>query len=259
MTEVERHATTRVRHELKTRPLTVASVQSLTPRMLRIVVTGDALADFVSDGFDDHVKLIFQPPGQPLKMGDGDRPPMRDFTPRAHDNAARTLTLDFALHQQGIATEWAEAAKVGDTLTVGGPRGSMVIPDDFDGYLMIGDESALPAIARRLEELRPEAKVVVIATVAGPDEQIPLRSETNLSVHWVHRPLDRGNDPTPVLDALVGVALPDGDVHVWIAGENTVAKAARRHLVEDRGLNPAWMKAASYWKQGEADAHEKIT
>ncbi|MGG2362277.1 siderophore-interacting protein, partial [Salmonella enterica] len=68
----------------------------VTPNMIRLVFAGDELGDFASLGFDDHVK-IFVPTGR------GDTA-MRDYTPRAFDRDARTLTLDFAVHEAGPAT-----------------------------------------------------------------------------------------------------------------------------------------------------------
>ena len=76
---------------------------------------------------------------------------MRDYTPRAFDAAGNRLTIDFALHDAGPATAWALNARPGETLLIGGPRGSTVVPDDFDFYLLAGDETALPSIGRRLE------------------------------------------------------------------------------------------------------------
>ena len=133
----------RVRHELKRRELTVIGVDDVTPNFRRVTLTGDSLADFVSASFDDHVKLIFAPDA------DG-APVMRDYTPRRFDNAARELVIEFAQHGDGPAAAWAAQAQPGHTLTVGGPRGSFIIPTDFDWHLLVGDETALPAVARRL-------------------------------------------------------------------------------------------------------------
>ncbi len=245
----------RVRHELKRRVLTVAAVEPLTPRMVRIVLGGDDLSDFVSLGYDDHVKLMF-PPDRPL--AEGERPPMREFTPRAYDNEARTLAIDFALHDSGLANDWAAGVSVGDRLAVGGPRGSMVVEDTFDWYLLVGDESAVPAIARRLEELRPEARALVVIAVAGPEEEIPLPSRADTDITWVHRPLAEGDDPAPILEALAALQLPEGEGYCWAAGEHAVAKAVRAHLVERPQVNTDWLKAAAYWRKGHADSHEKI-
>ncbi len=107
--------------------------------MIRITLTGD-LDGFTSLGFDDHVKLFFpdgtaNADGTPNALG-------RDFTPRRYDRAANTLEIDFAIHEAGPATRWARRRKPGQTLPLGGPRGSFVIPTSYDWHLLIGDETA---------------------------------------------------------------------------------------------------------------------
>ena len=174
---IDHRAPYRVRHELHRRLLTVRQVQRLSPHMLRITLGGDDLQGFTSLGFDDHVKLIFADPatGQTALSTDGPRPPMRDYTPRHFDAVAQTLEIDFALHDAGPATQWAEQATPGQQIGVGGPRGSLVIPLAFDGYLLVGDDTALPAIARRLAELPAGAPVVVLAEVDAQGNPVDVR------------------------------------------------------------------------------------
>src|SRR5215470_17078434 len=173
----------RVRHATKMRLLQVREVSRLTPKMVRIVVGGEALAGFVSAAHDDHVKLLFPQPGQdkpvlptptpngPVYPEGAPRPAARDYTPRSYDAAANTLTIDFVLHGEGPATSWAAQAQPGHFLGIGGPRGSFIVPDDFDWYLLAGDETALPAIGRRLEELPPGTHALVVVEVADAGEE----------------------------------------------------------------------------------------
>jgi NADPH-dependent ferric siderophore reductase len=260
-----RHATTRVRHEPRRRLLTVQQVERITPQMARITLGGD-LAGFVSASYDDHVKVFFPLPGRneptlPEPGPDGtvpegvERSPGRDYTPRRFD--ADRLVIDFALHDAGPATSWAAQAKEGQKLAVGGPRGSFVVTDDFDWYLFVGDETALPAIGRRLEELRAGARAVVVAAVTGREEEQRFESRAAVETVWVHRPLSQATDPAPLVDAVRGLTLPStGDGYAWAAGESQTAKLLRRHFVDERGLNKAWVKAAGYWKQGATAIHE---
>lgn len=236
-----------VRHELKRRRLTVASVERLTPHMIRIVAAGADLADFASLAPDDHVKLIV--PG-----ADGAQE-MRDYTPRAYDVAARTLTLDFAVHDAGPATAWALAAKPGDPVTIGGPRGSRVLRSLVRRWLLIGDETALPAIGRRIEELPPEAEVVLLAAVPGPQDEQRFAGAARLAARWIHRPVAAAADPLPLLEALAETEIPD-DAFVWIAAEAGVARALRMAALS-RGHDRRRMKASGYWVAGEADASVK--
>lgn len=257
---IDPRAPYRVRHELHRRLLTVAQVQQLTPHMVRVTLGGDDLEGFTSLGFDDHVKLIFADPvtGELALSADGPRPQMRDYTPGRFDAVAQTLEIDFALHDAGPATQWAEQAAPGQQIGVGGPRGSMVIPMAFDGYLLVGDDTALPAIARRLAELPAGAPVVVLAEVDSPADELVFDSAANVQLTWVHR---RGAAPgttTLLLDALKTLALPSGDFHTWVACETGAAKALRAHLVAERGARPQWTKAAGYWRLGSADSHENM-
>ena len=304
----------RVRHELKMRLLQVRRVEHVTPRLLRVTLAGDDLEGFTSAAFDDHVKVFFPAPGQDKPdlpqlgpngpTGPGgpdatDTPPAarRDYTPRRYDPATRELDIEFALHGHGPAAEWAAQATAGQYLGIGGPRGSMVMEGDFDGYLMVGDETALPAIARRLDELPAGARVCVVAEVADAQEEQTFRTLADLTVRWVHRGAsddaadnaahdaahDAGDDAADdaaaaktavqaaagdaaighaaagdaVVAALRDLRLPDGDIYAWVAAESSVAKAVRAYLVGERGLNKVWVKAAGYWRRGAEATHDK--
>jgi len=241
---------TRHRFELKRRELTVAEAYRLTPHMIRIVLHGPELADFVSLAPDDHVKLIF-PSGT-------DAPLMREYTPRAFDTVAQTLTLDFAVHDAGPATDWALSAQPGDMLTVAGPRGSGVVSADFDWWVLIGDETALPAIGRWAEELPEGARVITLAAIPGEADRQSLTSKATLDSHWCLRPASEAADPAPLLEAAKALELPaQGRGFIFIAAEARVARALRDHFSEVRGHPRAWMKAAGYWTQGAADTADK--
>jgi NADPH-dependent ferric siderophore reductase len=243
-----RHQIHRVRHELRRRMLTVTAVEMLTPQMRRIVFTSPELHDFVSASHDDHIKLFF------AGTADDGKPAMRDFTPRRFHTARGTLTIDFALHDAGPATQWAAAAQVGDALQIGGPRGSSVVPDDFDWYLLIGDETALPAIGRRAEELRAGVPVATFV-IGGEDTTIVTRAAW--TPHWIARQGGFG-DAEWLHAALAQHKFPEGEGFVWIAAEASVALHLRSYVVDVRGHPREWTKAAGYWKRGVADAHEKI-
>ncbi|VVD90731.1 NADPH-dependent ferric siderophore reductase [Pandoraea iniqua] len=261
----------RVRHELRMRLLEVRSVESITPHMLRVTLGGNDLEGFTSPGFDDHVKLFFPNPetgelSMPQVGPEGVRKPapgdaprlMRDYTPRRFDAETKTLVIDFAMHESGPATQWARSAKPGDRLGVGGPRGSFVIPMNFDGYVLIGDDTALPAISRRLAELPAGALVFVFAEVDSPADRLRFTSEADVVVEWIYREGAPAGESTALIDALQVATLPAGDLHAWVAAESGVAKAVRQHLVGERGLNPKWVKAASYWRRGDAAVHENL-
>ena len=258
----------RVRHELRFRALTVASVENLTPTMRRIVLEGDDLDGFTSLGFDDHVKLFPVAPGQTLTLPtvgpDGPvfpdpRPVARDYTPRAFDPANRRLTIDFVTGHGGPATEWAEAATPGAVVGIGGPRGSFIVPTAFADHVLIGDETALPAIARRLEELPAGVRAHVVVEVDDAASRLPLASGADLSVTWVERNgglRARSGDLEAAMDTTLA-SVDRADAYVWIAAESAVAKTLRSKALS-MGFSPKAMKAAGYWRQGAVGAHEVI-
>lgn len=247
----------RVRHDTRRRRLVVKDIMKLTPHMTRVTLGGDELAGFVSLGFDDHIKLFFPDAVSTERDVNGDpKPVSRDYTPRRYDAASNTLEIDFALHQAGPATQWAEQAKPGDILNIGGPRGSLVIPTGFDWHLLIGDDTALPAIGRRLAELPAKARAVVLAEVDSAADEMPFEHAADASITWVHRNGAEHGSPQPLTEALKQLALPGGDYYAWVACESLTAKALRAQLVADKGANPKWVRAAGYWRRGAAAVHD---
>ncbi len=258
----------RVRHETKTRLLQVRAVSRLTPKMVRVVVGGEALNGFISAAHDDHVKLFFPQPGQdkpilptpspngPVYPEGAPRPAARDYTPRHYDAASNALTIDFVLHGDGPATTWAEQAQPGQSLGIGGPRGSFIVPDDFDWYLLVGDEAALPAIGRRLEELPAGTRVIAVIEVPDAGEEQQFKTRARLEMHWLHRDGAAAGGELLLQKALAELALPPGEGYAWVAAEAAAAKALRRYLVDQRGLPKDRVKAAAYWKRGAVAVHE---
>ena len=233
----------RVRHETKRRELAVVRVDDLSPHFRSVTFGGDALADFTSASFDDHVKFI-------LDTG-GAAPVMRDYTPRRYDLHTRELTIEFALHGDGPAADWAARARPGVRATIAGPRGSFIIPLDFDWHLLAGDETALPAIARRLEELPAGAQAIVLVQVDDPRDRRDLVSAATASVQWVGR-------ADELIAAVRALQLPAGEGYAWCAGEAGAMVGLRRVLVEEKGHDRRAIRAAAYWKQGAVAHHENL-
>ncbi|MFT4256141.1 MAG: siderophore-interacting protein [Pseudoxanthomonas sp.] len=238
----------RVRHEPRRRTLRVLRSERLTPNMQRLTLGGPELRDFASESPDDHIKLFFPQPGGGEEM--------RDYTPRRFDRDKGELVVDFVVHEGGPATAWAKRAKPGDALAVGGPRGSRVIAGPIRRWLFVGDESALPAIGRFVEELPAGDRATLAVSVPGADDAQVLASRAEVSAHWIARDGGDAGDPAPLLRALAALEIP-GDCFVWAAAEAGVARAIRRHLIDERGHPPKWMKIAGYWVRGEANASIK--
>jgi NADPH-dependent ferric siderophore reductase len=230
----------RVRYETQRRELNVTRVVPRGERFVAITVQGDALRTFASASFDDHVKLM-------LPDGAGGMQ-MRDYTPRAFDTASGELVLEFALHGQGPFTEWAAQAQVGQMLTVAGPRGSMVIPMDYEWHLLVGDDSAWPAIARRLEELPADARVQVLLLMPDAPNWPATTSATPRCFAT----------PEALTQALRELTLPAGEGFVWCAGEAQLMATLRDVLLREKGHPKEALKVAAYWKQGATGYHAKL-
>ena len=228
----------RVRHELKRRNLTVTHVEQLTPNFRRITFTDASLGDFVSASFDDHIKVF---------VGDA----RRDYTPRSFDNAARELVIEFALHGEGPAAEWAAQAAPGHTLEIGGPKGSMIVPLDYDWHLLVGDETAFPAVARRLGQLPAGVRAIAVLQAADAADRRDFESAANVDLTWV-------TTDAELLSAVRALALPAGDGYAWCAGEAACMAALRRELVDVKGHPREAIRAAAYWKRGATGHHENL-
>jgi NADPH-dependent ferric siderophore reductase len=223
---------------------TVTETAWLTPGMVRIVVGGRDLEGFEAGAFTDHyVKCRF-----------ADK--TRSYTVRAWDPERCLLTLDFVVHgSRGIAGPWAAQAKPGDVLELIGPGGAFTPSPEADWHLMVGDEAVLPAIAVSLSRVAARVPVFVVVEVDGSEHEQPLSSPGDLQVVWVHRPPGAGAGAAPglQLEAVRGLALPDGRGHVFLHGEATTVRVVRRHLVLKRGLPAESLSASGYWKLSRTD------
>ena len=171
------HTNTQVRRDPHLRSVQVVRCETITPQMRRIVFGGSELAGFQSDAPDDHVKLFFPNADGafvlPTMTAEGPRydagavpSPGRDYTPRYFDPQSGELSIDFVLHGDGVASSWAALAQPGDDLKIGGPRGSFLVADDYDHYVLLGDETALPAIGRWLEAMPADMHAEVYIEIA---------------------------------------------------------------------------------------------
>lgn len=263
-----------VHPKLVRRDLRVARVEEITPRYRRIVLTGDVLVagfPFVQFACNDHVKVYFPDPetGQIIayrEIGDdewevdgaGD-PIRRDYTPRAWNPETQELTLDFVVHEHGIAGVWARDAKPGDELIVMGPRANWLLPENYSHYLAAGDETALSAISRVIEEAPTGAHVTAVIEVAAAAEEQPLTPAAGgtLDLRWVHR------DTAPIGDghlsaletAVKAVGLPEdlSGLYAFAAGETGAMRPIRHYLRRDLDLPKQQVIVDGYWKRGTAD------
>jgi NADPH-dependent ferric siderophore reductase len=242
----------------------VIETQRLSPTMVRVVLGGNGLDGYTpAPHTDQYVNALFIPDGAPYQApfdpeaakatAAEHRPRGRRFTIRRWDPAARTIAIDFVVHGDvGYAGCWAARAKAGDLLQLTGPSGAYT-PDPTAGWhLLVGDESALPAIAASLEQVRPGVATVVVVVVDDAASEVPLESPGDLRVHWVHRSIAPA-DPQLVADAVAAIPFPHGRADVFVHGEAAEVRAVRRHLVGERGIDVAGASISPYWRRGETD------
>lgn len=267
-------------YPISLRELEVSEIIDLSPRMRRVIFTGEdlrannrfgvAVPDLVSMGFDDDIRMIFPEPTNgrrpfPPPLSDGRlqwtaeiNGLFRTYTVRAFDRVAGTLSVDFVRHGTGLASQWVAGAKRGDRLYIAGPKACGSLPSHCASLVLIGDETALPAVARCLEDLHAEGadtRVTAVIEVADEQEVIALTAPAGADIRWQLR--SRGESLLSGASELnlAGVA---NDVFVWGAGESSALKPLRS-LVRDAGVSPENTEFVGYWKQREAATHDDGT
>ena len=232
--------TRRIRYPSRLRELSVVAVERPFPCMIRVTLSGADLADFATGAADDWLRLMVPgPDGTPVP---------RYYTPRRFDAARRELVIDLVDHAVGPAAAWARRARVGDRVSVGGPVGSAPIEGRVAHWLLIGDETALPAIGRRIEEMGPGDSVTSLVAVPSPADRQPLPTAARHEALWICRPAAEAARPGPLLEALQGIVIPPR-CFVWLAAEAGVVRALRGALAA-RGVTRGWIRHAGYWSAG---------
>jgi NADPH-dependent ferric siderophore reductase len=253
--------------ERRPRPVTrleTLRTERITPHMIRIVAGGPGLADFVPNGFADaYVKVLFKRPGvtypEPFDLQDvrarlprEQWPRMRSYTVRSFDPVAGELALDFVHHgDTGLAGPWAVNARPGDELLLSGPGGAYRPKDDVDWHLLVGDESALPAIGASLEAMPPGATVRAFVLVEDAAERQALATKADAQVTWLHRAA--GATGADLAAAVRALGFPEGAVQAFVHGEAGFVRTLRRHLLDERGVRKDLLSLSGYWRQGKDD------
>ena len=249
---------------------TVLRTESLSTSLVRVVCGGGTLSRFEPSPFtDSYVKVVFVHPDVPRPLPrteDGrvdldagreglspDRlPRMRSYTVRDFDRAAAELTLDFVVHgDAGLAGPWAAAARVGDEVLLLGPGGGYAPDATADRHLLVGDASAVPAIAVALERLTPEAVGDVVVEVHDATEEVPLAAPAGVTVTWVHSDDERPG--TRLVDAVRGLPWSDVDLQAFVHGEASAVRELRRYLRTERGMGLDRLSISGYWRLGVDD------
>lgn len=242
----------------------VVRTEWITPHTVRLVLGGEGPAELEAGEFTDHyIKVLFAPEGvtypEPFDMeriraefSRDQWPTTRTYTVRAWDPAAGEMTIDFVVHgDEGLAGPWAARAKPGDTMRFLGPGGGYAPDPAADWHLLVGDESALPAIAASLERAPAGAVVRAFVEIPGPAEEQKIATPDGIEITWLHR----GSRPLgeALVAAVRGLDFPDGAVHAFVHGEAGFVKELRRHLRMERSIPRERLSISGYWRLGQTD------
>lgn len=246
------------------RVLEVLRVKRITPLMHRVTLGGEEICG-IPEG--PNIKLIILPRGTkdpvwPIHGPDGKRamppgcpePTTRTYSLRRLDRAAGELDVDFVMHGAGVASIWAEEARPGDRIGIGGPGGPEVRPADW--YLLAGDHTALPAISRILEHLPSDARGHAFVEVPNAFEEQDILRPAGVTLTWVY---------TKGVDALERAVrtMPwpsEKKIYAWLAAESSAVRSLRGYVRDEKGLNRGEFLSIGYWRRGmsEPEYHEKL-
>jgi len=253
-------------HPISLRELRVVAVRDVTPGMRLVTLTGTELGAFVRDGIDcppfvtcspdDHVKLFFERDGElvlpsqdvgHLDWPEDRSPTSRDYTVRSFDAVKATLDIEMLTTHDGPGGDWARELTLGDRIHVAGPPYSLTHPIDTGPVLLVGDDAALPAIARFFDEAAPGVDMHAIVLVEPDQATYPLPSDRVTVV--VRSTPGADVDLGPLLTAAWERMPP---AFVWGGLEYSAARALRREL-KDRGVSRDRSYVSHYWRRDEYD------
>lgn len=246
------------------REMRVIEVSNVTPNMRRVRLGGENLQRFSHGGL--HIRLLFPQKGvakpQWPVMGEDGRPVWPDgearldtrvYTIRNIDPPAGWVDIDMVVHGDDCdapGSGWAVNVQPGDIVGMTGPGGGDA--SEAKWYLLAGDETALPAIGRILEELPEGAKAVVRVEIANAAEQQNLVSRADVDLQWLHRNGAPAGTTTLLQDAVRAVEFPqdEKDIYVWAGCEFNAFRAIRTYMRKERGVAKDRHLVVAYWRRG---------
>lgn len=253
---------------MATTRFTVTATSWVTPSLRRVHLHSDDLSAFAGSDFSDrYVKLVFPKPGMTLpeqvdvRAMRGTLPPeqlpdVRTYTALHPNLGAGTIDIDFVVHgDEGVAGPWAAQAAPGDTLVANGPGGAYRPDPAADWHLLVGDESAAPAITAALEALPPRAVARVVLLVESAEHEPQLPMPAGGTAAFVHRAGAAGGPSDSLLEAAVrAVPWLPGRVHAFVHGEaDEVMRGVRPYLRAERGLTREQLSISGYWRRGRTE------
>jgi NADPH-dependent ferric siderophore reductase len=212
---------------------TVSAVTDLTPRMRRVTVTGESLRGVTPNPAQDAELIFTEDSGRKLR---------RRYTIRHARPDLGEWDLDVLLHGIGPGSAWAASAEPGQPVDFFAPRGRITLAE-ADWHLLVGDESALPAIAALAEALPAGTPAIAVIEVDGPEDELPIAAA---EVHWCHRrPLHPGT-PDLLVPAVSALPTPAGRGQAYLLGESRTVVALRA-AAAGHGIGVANSYVKGYW------------
>ncbi|GAB2518384.1 siderophore-interacting protein [Nocardiopsis aegyptia] len=249
----------------------VVRTERVSKHFVSVVLGGEELSGFEFLGQDQFVRLFLPRQGQEqlhmptaadrrwveqmYAMSDDVRPHVRNYSVRSFDADARELELEFVDHGDGgPASAWAASASPGDEAGILAEGVYYQPTDDTDWQLLVGDESAVPALVSILEQAPDDLRAQVFLEVPSSDDVRPLPSRPGVDVHWLPRTDPHAVPGRLALDTVCATALPKGRPYCFVAGENALPTSLRRTLVREHGVPKPDITFVGYWRHGQAVA-----
>jgi NADPH-dependent ferric siderophore reductase len=199
--------------------------EQLSPHLVRLSLS---VAGLTSTGVpDEWIGLVV--PGQFQ---------VRYYTVRSFEGDV--LTLDVVIHEVGLVTEWASGDCVGDTVGIRAAQGSYSPPPGAAWLLLVGDLTAMPAMARISETTSLPTRI----WAEVPDD-LPGYLPDGPDVTWLRPPAEGQSRLAEVVEQ---IDWPEGDGYFWMAGESAQMRVIRKHLMRERRLPNAAYDVMGYWR-----------
>lgn len=228
--------------------LSVAVIESVTVNVKRVTFTGN-LADYSIADKSGYIKLLLSD-----EQGNDYK---RSFTIRDFCPNKQHLIIDFIVHTDGgPASKWLNSAKVGDTVEVVGPGAKKLVDFNADWFFLVGDLTALPAIAVNLEMLPAHSQGYAIIEVRHEDDCQSITHPDGVTVEWVVNS-DNSKSAELVLNKVKTKEWLPGSPYVWVASEFESMRALRYYFKNEKAVSRDFIYASSYWKIGETDEGNK--
>ena len=251
------------------REMKLVSSERISPHMQRLRFRADNIARFAVGGL--HVRLLIPPrerkPVWPVIGSDGllnwpqgeDALTVRVYTIRAIDVERGLIDIDFVLHPD-LATPaalFAQTAQPGDVIGMIGPGGDHI--PEAETLMLVGDDTALPAISRILDSLPANRRAEVLLEVDSPEDVLAF-DFPNVSIRWLFRAGRPAGTTALLSGALRKIdpsTLPE-DIYVWAGCEFSDFKEIRKIVRKEWGVPKERQLVVAYWRRGaEGDEARK--